>query len=112
MLILFISCDSGNRVLQHQNSWSNSGPNQSKSFKVLQRITDSIPNEPVVNYNEPAELQQPHYARPLGPENMNENQLRKLNLMEHDRAFMNRIQNDGKNPKIKLKNGLKFYFHA
>lgn len=43
----------------------------------------------------PAELQQPHYSRPLGPADMNENQLRKLQLSDHDRALMNRVKNQG-----------------
>lgn len=37
------------------------------------------PNETVA-FTKPAELHQPHYSRPLGPDNMNEHQLRKLKL--------------------------------
>lgn len=84
------------RALQHQQSWGSSGPNQSKSFRVLQKITDTMKDEPLEVYDDqPAELQQPHYARPLGPADMNENQLRKLNMSESDRAFMNRVKSDG-----------------
>ncbi|XP_031619249.1 uncharacterized protein LOC116338259 [Contarinia nasturtii] len=57
-------------------------PNQSKSFRVLQQITDTMkmdPNESAA-LNKPAELHQPHYSRPLGPNDMNEHQLRKMKL--------------------------------
>lgn len=51
-------------------------------------------DEPIERFaDEPAEPQQPLFSRPLGPENMNENQLRKLT--DADRAFMNRVKNDG-----------------
>lgn len=39
-------------------------------------------NDLDLNDNQPAELQQPHYSRPLGPGNMTEAQLRKLNLID------------------------------
>lgn len=69
--------------MQHQNSWSNqNGPNQSKSFKILQKITDTnIENE--IQDDQPMVYQQPHYARPLGPNDMNENQLRKLQISQN-----------------------------
>lgn len=35
-----------------------------------------------VDDGQPAELQQPHYSRPLGPGDMTEAQLRKLNLID------------------------------
>lgn len=59
-----------------------STPNQSKSFRVLQQITDTMKTDPaeISALNKPAELQQAHYARPLGPNDMNEHQLRKLKL--------------------------------
>lgn len=59
-------------------------PNQSKSFRVLQQITDTMkmdPNESVA-LNKPAELHQPHYSRPLGQNDMNEHQMRKMKLNE------------------------------
>lgn len=59
-------------------------PNQSKSFRVLQQITDTMkmdPNETTA-LQQPAELHQPHYSRPLGPQDMNEHQLRKMKLNE------------------------------
>lgn len=37
------------------------------------------PDEPTA-VKKPAELHQPHYSRPLGPNDMNEHQLRKLKL--------------------------------
>ena len=48
-----------------------------------------------VDDDQPAELQKPHFARPLGPADMNENQLRKLQLTDNDRALMNRVKNQG-----------------
>lgn len=59
-------------------------PNQSKSFRVLQQITDTMkmdPNESIA-LKKPAELHQPHYARPLGQNDMNEQQMRKMKLNE------------------------------
>lgn len=61
------------------NSDARSTPNQSKSFRVLQQITDTMKMDPQ-EYKKPAELHQPHYSRPLGPNDMNEHQLRKLKL--------------------------------
>lgn len=57
-------------------------PNQSKSFRVLQQITDTLKNDFDVDDGQPAELQQPQYSRPLGPDDMTEAQLRKLNLID------------------------------
>lgn len=62
-----------------------STPNQSKSFRVLQQITDTMkmnPNETAA-FAQPAELHQPHYSRELGPNDMNEHQLRKLKLNDN-----------------------------
>lgn len=59
-------------------------PNQSKSFRVLQQITDTMNMDPdeSVALKKPAELHQPQYSRPLGPNDMNEHQLRKMKLNE------------------------------
>lgn len=64
------------------NSDARSTPNQSKSFRVLQQITDTVPldKDEKVALTKPAELHQPHFSRPLGPNDMNEHQLRKLKL--------------------------------
>jgi hypothetical protein len=100
---LYTPRSSDPRALQHQQSWGNGTPNQSRSFRVLQKITDTQGNDDVDNNNansqqeeQPSLLQQPHYARPLGPGDMNETQLRRLQLNEHDRALMNRVKNQGK----------------
>lgn len=45
--------------------------------------------------HEPMREQLPLYSRPLGPDEMNENQMRRLQLSENDRAFMNRVKNQG-----------------
>lgn len=83
---------------QTNHNWTQqpSTPSQSKSFKVLQKITDTEKANPIDDSNQVAELQQPHYSRPLGPADMNENQLRKLNLNEHDRNLMKQLKNDGR----------------
>lgn len=39
------------------------------------------PNETAA-LRQPAELHQPHYSRPLGPQDMTEHQLRKMTLNE------------------------------
>lgn len=72
-------------------------PNQSKSFRILQKMTDTIADGQTSEEDTgPAELQQPHYSRPLGPADMNENQLRKLQLTDNDRILMNRVKNQGR----------------
>lgn len=64
------------------DSDARSTPNQSKSFRVLQQITDTMKVDPdeSVALSKPAELHQPQYSRPLGPNDMNEHQLRKMKL--------------------------------
>lgn len=59
-------------------------PNQSKSFRVLQQITDTMKMDPdeSVALKKPAELHQPHFSRPLGQNDMNEHQMRKMKLNE------------------------------
>lgn len=68
--------------MMNLNSDARSTPNQSKSFRVLQQITDTIKNDPneTVALSQPAEFHQPQYSRPLGPNDMNEHQLRKMKL--------------------------------
>lgn len=77
-------------------------PNQSRSFKILQQVTNTFGNDSDDNDseqqridNEPMQEQQPLYSRPLGPDEMNESQMRRLNLTDNDRAFMNRVKNQG-----------------
>lgn len=47
----------------------------------------------------PMQQQNPIFSRPLEAKDMNENQLRRLQLSENDRAFMNRVKQQGKNSK-------------
>lgn len=47
----------------------------------------------------PAELQGPQYSKPLGPADMNENQLRKLQLNENE---MRRFKNNGNVERIQV----------
>jgi hypothetical protein len=80
-------------------------PNQSRSFKILQHVTNTFGDESDENEaeqrmldNEPMQEQRALFSRPLGPEEMNENQLRRLQLSENDRAFMNRVKTQGDYP--------------
>lgn len=43
------------------------------------------PNEKAA-LSKPAELHQPHYSRPLGPNDMNEHQLRKMKLNDQNQG--------------------------
>jgi hypothetical protein len=40
--------------------------------------------------------QRPIFSRALGPNDMNESQLKRMQLSENDRAFMNRVKTQGK----------------
>jgi hypothetical protein len=83
-------------------------PTQSRSFKILQQVTGTMGEDSDENSNEskpknksdddeePMAEQKPIFSRPLGPNDMNESQLRRLQLSDSDRAFMNRIKNQGK----------------
>lgn len=77
-------------------------PNQSRSFKILQHVTntfgeDSDDNEAEQRRidNEPMQEQRALFSRPLETEDLNENQMRRLQLSESDRAFMNRVKTQG-----------------
>ncbi|CAO1307363.1 unnamed protein product [Diamesa serratosioi] len=75
-------------------------PNQSRSFRVLQQITDTFggdddsnsADEKVETEEDPMEIQQPLFSRPLGPNDMNENQLRRLQMSDNDKALMGRVK--------------------
>lgn len=71
----------------------NTTPNQSKSFRILQKITDTIDmlDKEADLYSAGAEAQAPQFARQM---DVNEQQLRRMQLNEQDKAFINR--NDGK----------------
>ncbi|KAL7044433.1 hypothetical protein ACKWTF_001911 [Chironomus riparius] len=82
------------------------GPTQSRSFKILQQVTGTLGDESDDNSNEsklknnkdddeesmPMQEQRPIFSRPLGPNDMNESQLKRMQLSENDRAFMNRVK--------------------
>lgn len=77
-------------------------PNQSRSFKLLQQVTNTFGEDSDDNDAEqqridnlPMQEQQPLFSRPLGPDEMSETQMRRLQLSENDRAFMNRVKNQG-----------------
>jgi hypothetical protein len=84
------------------------GPTQSRSFKILQQVTGTMGDESDDNSNESKpksntdddeesmQEQRPIFSRPLGPNDMNESQLKRLQLSDNDRAFMNRVKNQGK----------------
>jgi hypothetical protein len=83
-------------------------PTQSRSFKILQQVTNTI-NDDSDDSNEskpknkheddddaPMQEQTPIFSRPLGPSDMTESQLRRLQMSDNDRAFMNRIKTQGR----------------
>lgn len=67
-------------------------PNQSKSFRILQKITDTIDMLDNADEDQPSEMKQPHFSRQM---EANADQMRKLQLSDHDRAFMNSVKNQG-----------------
>lgn len=76
-------------------------PNQSRSFKILQQVTNTFGEDSDENEveqqridNEPMQEQRALFSRPL-PDELNENQMRRLQLSESDRAFMNRVKTQG-----------------
>lgn len=87
-------------------------PCQSRSFKILQQVTNTFGNDSADESeveqqridNEPMREQQPLFSRPLGPDEMNETQMRRLQLSENDRAFMNRVKTQGNFNKTLLIN--------
>lgn len=70
---------------------------------MLQQITDTFggdddsnsADEKVETEEDPMEIQQPLFSRPLGPNDMNENQLRRLQMSDNDKAFMGRVKTQG-----------------
>lgn len=77
-------------------------PCQSRSFKILQQVTNTFGNDSDESEaeqqridNEPMREQQPLFSRPLGPDELSETQMRRLQLSENDRAFMNRVKTQG-----------------
>ncbi|XP_052892515.1 uncharacterized protein LOC128300483 [Anopheles moucheti] len=100
------------RSSNNTQAWNgNSAPNQSRSFRVLQQITDTLDEaEAEMNAKEPANSQpsvadqpdgskQQPYGRSAGAGNatqqqdMAEGQLRRLQLSNEDKALMNRVKN-------------------
>jgi hypothetical protein len=65
-------------------------PVQSRSFKILQQVTNTFGSDSDENEaeqqridNEPMREQQPLFSRPLGPDEMNESQLRRMMSGDH-----------------------------
>jgi hypothetical protein len=86
-------------------------PNQSRSFKILQQVTNTFGAESDESEAEqqridqqPMQEQRPLFSRPLGPDELAETQLKRMQLSESDRAFMNRVKNQGE--------FIKFYFES
>lgn len=79
------------RTIRDPNSsdqgWGNTTPNQSKSFRILQKITDTIDMlDKEAELYSAAEPQPPQFARQM---DFNEQQLRRMQLNDQDQAFMN-----------------------
>lgn len=83
-------------------------PTQSRSFKILQQVTGTLNNDdsddneskPKNKSDEdddvPMQEQRAIFSRPLGPNDMNESQLKRMQFSDNDRAFMNRIKTQGR----------------
>jgi hypothetical protein len=82
-------------------------PTQSRSFKLLQQVTGTIgddsddsneskPSNKHEDDDAPMQEQRPIFSRALGPNDMTESQLRRLQMSDSDRAFMNRIKTQGR----------------
>jgi hypothetical protein len=48
-----------------------------------------------IDDDEPMQQQTAIFSRPLGPSDMNEHQLRRMQLSDNDRAFMSRVKQQG-----------------
>lgn len=78
-------------------------PSQSRSFKILQQVTNTLGDDSDDNNSEskqmlddtPMQEQRPIFSRPLETKDMNETQMKRLQLSENDRAFMNRVKQQG-----------------
>lgn len=85
--------------MQQQTSWTNGPPNQSRSFRVLQKICDGYSDAPDMNDNIPMQYQQPKYSKPMSPgSGMDETEvnMQRMKLNDDDQAFMNRVRSQGK----------------
>lgn len=58
--------------------------------------TESKPKNKSDDDEAPMQEQKPIFSRPLGPNDMNESQLKRLQLSDSDRAFMNRVKAQGR----------------
>lgn len=82
--------------------WANNvggTPTQSRSFKVLQKITDAYAATDPCDMSDtvPMQYQQAHYSKPstpLGDVSVN-NSMIQMKLNDEDKAFMNRVRNQG-----------------
>ncbi|XP_063699776.1 uncharacterized protein LOC134830281 isoform X2 [Culicoides brevitarsis] len=74
--------------------WTNNTggtPTQSRSFRVLQKMTDAYAN-PDLNESVPIEFQQEQYSKPMSPTGVDSN-MRRIKLDDGDKLFMNRVRN-------------------
>lgn len=81
-------------------------PNQSRSFKILQQVTGTTEEDSEDSNNNnneskammddtPMQEQRAIFSRPLETSDMNESQLRRMQLSENDRVLMNRVKQQG-----------------
>lgn len=82
--------------------WTNNiggAPTQSRSFKVLQKITDAYAAADPSDMSDtvPMQYQQAHYSKPMSPsaDDSVDNSMRRMKLNDEDQAFMNRVRNQG-----------------
>lgn len=87
----------------------NTTPNQSLSFRILQKITDTIDmldKEADLYSGAEAQAQAPQFARQM---DVNEQQLRRMQLNEQDKAFINRNEGKCVATKERITNEKSFY---
>lgn len=82
-IVYFSAC----RTFARQPSWSQTGPTQSNSFKLLQKITNTDGEE---DENEESTEHGPRTSQQF--EQAPIDQIRKMKLNENDQEFMNKIK--------------------
>ena len=104
--VTLCSPSSDPRSSSNAQSWNgNNAPNQSRSFRVLQQITDTLDEaeaeknakEQSNNQSDQADGAKQQYGRSTAQQqDAAEGQLRRLQLSNEDKALMNRVKNQGK----------------
>lgn len=90
--VIYLNCNfSNSRGNNATAPTGNTTPNQSKSFRILQKITSTEDgNEDLINeMNQPAELQRPHYSRQMTTTNSPQQQTNNAAIEQLHRMQLN-----------------------